>query len=84
MRQNKMEWDNWRSRKQEEGNKEHGRKEVREGEMEGRKEREKKAYRHGSIKNTERFPKRAPKVQASGWSEGKLPQERFWIFNFHF
>ena len=38
MGQNKMEWDNWRSRKQEEGNKEHGRKEVREGEMEGRKE----------------------------------------------
>lgn len=38
MGQNKMEWDNWRSRKQEEGNKEHGGKEVREGEMEGRKE----------------------------------------------
>lgn len=38
MGQNKTEWDNWRSRKQEEGNKEHGRKEVREGEMEGRKE----------------------------------------------
>ena len=52
--------------------------------MEGRKEREKEAYRHGSMKNTERFPKRAPKVQASGWSEGRLPQERFWIFNFHF
>ena len=38
MGQNKTEWDNWRSRKQEEGHKEHGRKEVREGEMEGRKE----------------------------------------------
>ena len=41
--------------------------------MEGRKEREKKAYRHGSMKNTERFPKRAPKAQDSGGSGGSSP-----------
>ena len=54
--------------------------------MEGRKEREKKAYRHGSMKNTERFPKRAPKVQDSGGSGGRLPRKGFAflisIFNF--
>ena len=40
-----------------------------------------KVSRRGSRMNTDRFPKRAPKVQVSRGSGGRLPQESFWIFN---
>ena len=37
--------------------------------------------RRGSRINTDWFPKRAPKAQASRGSSGRLPQGSFWIFN---
>ena len=36
--------------------------------------------RRGSRINTDLFPKRAPKAQASSGVRGGLPQEMFWIF----
>ena len=37
--------------------------------------------RRGSRINTDWFPKRVPKAQASRGSSGRLPQGSFWIFN---